>query len=263
MKLPYFQADVFTGRVFHGNPAGVCILDGEWLPDEIMQAIAAEHNLSETAFVLQKGDWFGLRWFTPVVEVDLCGHATIASAHILFNEIEYGAHEIRFDTLSGEVGVTRSQGRLVLDFPSRPPQPLNPPENLDEALGVAPVERLASRDFLLVYETEADVRQLKPDFKAMLGWDCLGVIVTAPGTAPGVDFVSRFFAPRAGINEDPATGSAHCTLIPYWANRLSKVNLHGLQVSPRGGEFYCRDAGERVRIGGNAITYMRGEIDLK
>ena len=262
MKVPYYQLDVFTSRVFRGNPAGVCLLEEDWLPDELMQAIAAEHNLSETAFALQRGDWFGLRWFTPAVEVDLCGHATIATAHVLFSEVQYGAHELRFDTLSGEVGVARSNGRLVLDFPSRPPHPLVAPGDLDKAMGHPPAETLAARDYLLVYESEAHVRRIRPDFKAMLDWDCLGVIATAHWDDPAVDFGSRFFAPRAGVNEDPATGSAHCTLIPYWANRLGKVNLHGMQISSRGGEFFCRDAGERVRIGGNAVTYMRGEIDL-
>ncbi|MEX0330819.1 MAG: PhzF family phenazine biosynthesis protein [Puniceicoccaceae bacterium] len=262
MKLPYYHVDVFANEAFKGNPAGVCLLEGDWLPDDVMQAMAAEHNLSETAFVLQKGEWFGLRWFTPAVEVDLCGHATIATAHVLFNEVQYGAHEIRFDTLSGEVGVSRNSSRLVLDFPSRPPKSLEAPSNLQRVLGGVPDECLAARDYFIVYSSEEAVRSLQPDFSAMLDWECLGVIVTAPGDDAEVDFVSRFFAPRAGIDEDPATGSAHCTLIPYWANRLGKVNLRGLQISPRGGEFFCRDSGERVRIGGNARTYLRGEITL-
>lgn len=262
MKIPYYQVDVFANAAFTGNPAGVCLLPGEWLPDGLMQDIAAEHNLSETAFVIQKGDWFGLRWFTPTVEVDLCGHATIATAHVLFNEVEFGAHEIRFETLSGEVGVARSSGRLVLDFPSRPPKAADLPANLSIVLGGAPSGQLASRDYFLVYETEAEVRALNPDFPAMMDWECLGVIATAPGDDPDVDFVSRFFAPRAGVDEDPATGSAHCTLIPYWAERLQKVNLRGLQISARGGEFFCRDSGERVKIGGQAVTYLRGEIGL-
>jgi PhzF family phenazine biosynthesis protein len=263
MKIPYYHVDAFSSRVFKGNPAGVCLLPGEWLDDDTMQRIATEHNLSETAFVIQKNDWFGLRWFTPSVEVDLCGHATVAAAHVMFNEVEYGAHEICFDTLSGEVSVARSSGRLVLDFPSRMPEAMEPPPGLDEILGLAPAERLAARDYFMVYKTEAEVRALDPDFRAMMDWDCLGVIATAPGDDPEVDFVSRFFAPRAGIDEDPVTGSAHCSLIPYWADQLQKVNMRALQVSPRGGEVFCRDAGERVKIGGHAVTYMRGDIEIK
>jgi len=262
MKIPYYHVDAFASQAFKGNPAGVCLLPGEWLDDDLMQSIAAEHNLSETAFVVQKDDWFGLRWFTPSVEVDLCGHASVASAHMLFNEIQYGAHEINFNTLSGQIGVTRSSGRLVLDFPSRMPKAMDEPQDLAGALGKPPAEILASRDFFLVYESEEEVRQLDPNFRAMMNWDCLGVIVTAPGDDPAVDFVSRFFAPRAGIDEDPVTGSAHCTLIPYWADRLQKVNMHALQVSPRGGELFCRDAGDRVKIGGHAVTYMRGDIEI-
>ena len=261
MKLPIYQIDVFTERLFSGNPAAVCLLESDWPADDLMQAIAAENNPSETAFVLQKGDWFGLRWFTPTVEVDLCGHATVAAAHVLFSEVRYGAHEILFETLSGSVGVSRNSGRLVLDFPSRPPKPFEPPANLVDAMGMAPVESLSSRDYFLVFESEKDVAELQPDFSAMMDWDCLGVIVTAPGDGPEVDFVSRFFAPRAGVNEDPVTGSAHCSLIPYWAERLQKVNMHARQISPRGGILYCRDAGERVKIGGHAVTYLRGEIE--
>jgi PhzF family phenazine biosynthesis protein len=227
-----------------------------------MQEMAAEHNLSETAFVIQKGDWFGLRWFTPAVEIDLCGHATIAAAPVLSNEMEYGAHEIQFDTLSGTLAVARSSGRLTLDFPSRAPKPMDAPQGLAAAMGQSPSEALAARDFFLVYESEDAVRQLTPDFRAMMDWDCLGVIVTAPGDDPDVDFVSRFFAPRAGVDEDPVTGSAHCSLIPYWADRLGKINMRALQVSPRGGELFCREAGERVKIGGHAITYLRGDISL-
>jgi PhzF family phenazine biosynthesis protein len=262
MNIPYYQIDVFTDVAFRGNPAGVCLLSGDWLPDEVMQSMAAEHNLSETAFVLQREDWFGLRWFTPTVEVDLCGHATLAPAHVLFSEIQYGAHEIHFETLSGRVSVARNSGRLILDFPSRPPKSFDAPSNLDKVMGRTPTEVLSARDFFLVYDKESEVRDLAPDFRAMLGWNCLGVIVTAPGDDPEVDFVSRFFAPRAGIDEDPVTGSAHCTLIPYWAERLEKVNMRAQQISRRGGELFCRDAGDRVKIGGHAVTYLRGEIGV-
>jgi len=262
MKLPYTHVDAFTGQRFGGNPAGVCMLPGDWLPDEVMQQIASENNLSETAFIVQKGNWFGLRWFTPAVEIDLCGHATVAAAHVLFTETQYGLHEISFSTLSGDVSVSRSSGRLVLDFPSRPPKPMVGTEAFAEVLGCTPAETLSSRDYLLVYNSEEEVRELKPDFKAMLGWDCLGVIVTAPGDDPEVDFVSRFFAPRAGVDEDPVTGSAHCSLIPYWGERLEKVNMRAHQISPRGGELFCRNAGDRVKIGGYAVTYLRGEIEI-
>lgn len=260
MKIPYYQVDVFTNTQFKGNPAGVCLLQDGWPEDSIMQDIAAENNLSETAFVVQKGERFELRWFTPELEMDLCGHATVAPAHVLFREIQYGAHEIVFHTNSGAVAVSRMGELLELDFPSRNPVPCEPPADLDSVMGIPPEQMLRSRDYFLVYGSESDVRRLHPDFRAMANWDCIGVIVTAPGDE--VDFVSRFFAPRAGVNEDPVTGSAHCSLIPYWANRLAKDRLHALQVSRRGGELFCRNAGERVRIGGHAVTYSRGELEI-
>ena len=260
MKIPYYQVDVFTNTRFRGNPAGVCLLPGDWLDTALMQNIAAENNLSETAFVVQKGDLFELRWFTPQLEMDLCGHATVAPAHVLFKEIGYGAHEIVFNTPSGEVAVSRSGDQLILDFPSREPLTCDAPADLDAVMGSMPQQVLRSRDLLLVYENESRVRAIAPDFRAMAQWDCLGVIVTSPGDE--ADFVSRFFAPKAGVNEDPVTGSAHCTLIPYWADKLGKDRLHALQVSRRGGELFCRYAGQRVKIGGNALTYLRGELEV-
>ncbi len=260
MKIPYYHVDVFTSSLFKGNPAGVCMLQDSWLEDDLMQNIAAENKHAETAFVIQRGEFFGLRWFTPELEIDLCGHATVSPAHVLFNEMDYGAHEIHFETKSGQVSVSRSGSQLILDFPSRPPVEMDAPGNLKSVLGEKPVEVLRDRDFLIVFEDEKTVRAINPDFLAMKQWDCLGVIVTAPGDK--VDFISRFFAPLAGVDEDPATGSAHCTLIPYWARRLKKKRLHGLQVSQRGGEFFCRDAGDRVKIGGNALTYLRGELEV-
>ena len=260
MKLPYYHVDAFTGRLFRGNPAGVCPLPEGWLPEQVMQKIASENNLSETAFIIKdKGD-FGLRWFTPTIEVDLCGHATLAAAHVLFNETGYPEQQIRFNTKSGIVTVELCEKTLVLDFPSRPPVKCSSPLGPARVLGRKPAEIWKSRDYLFVFNDEEDVRNMTPDFVSMKNWDCLGVIVTAPGE--NADFVSRFFAPRAGVNEDPVTGSAHSTLIPYWAKRLNKSSLKAVQLSERGGELFCQEAGSRVKIGGKAITYFRGKISL-
>jgi len=226
-----------------------------------MQRIAFENNLSETAFVVRRGDTFELRWFTPTVEVDLCGHATVAPAHVLFKETGLDGDLIEFKTKSsGIVSVARKEDRLILDFPSRPPVACAPPAEMEKALGKKPAEIWRSRDYLMVFDDEDDIGGMKPVFARMLNWDCLGVIVTAPGKT--ADFVSRFFAPRAGVNEDPVTGSSHSTLIPYWAKRLKKTDLHSMQLSARGGELFCQDAGERVKIGGKAATYLRGEINV-
>ncbi len=260
MKIPYYQVDVFSDRLFKGNPAGVCLLPSGWLSREVMQSIAFENNLSETAFVVKQGDGFGLRWFTPSIEVDLCGHATVAPAHVLFAEIGLNADRIEFETKSGIVSVAKGKDTLILDFPSRAPTQCENPTELEKVLGKMPSEVWRSRDYLIVFEDEDDVRSVNPDFERMRQWDCLGVIVTAPGKS--ADFVSRFFAPAAGVNEDPVTGSAHSTLIPYWAKRLGKKDLHALQLSLRGGELFCQDDGDRVKIGGRAITYFRGEIEL-
>jgi len=260
MKIPYYQVDVFADRVFKGNPAGVCLLPSGWLADDRMQQIAFENNLSETAFVVRQETGFGLRWFTPRLEMDLCGHATVAPAHILFEETGHRANPIAFQTKSGEVRVEKSKGKLVLDFPSRPPVACAQPAAVAQILGGMPCEILRARDYLLVFQSEDEIQRLQPDFIRMRDWDCLGVIVTAPGRS--VDFVSRFFVPRAGVDEDPVTGSAHSTLIPFWARRLQKADLHARQLSARGGELFCQDAGERVKIGGQAVTYFRGEIDV-
>lgn len=261
MKIPYYQVDVFTDQLFKGNPAGVCLLPSGWPAAELMQQIAFENNLSETAFVVRQGAAFELRWFTPSMEVDLCGHATVAPAHVLFKEIGFDADVIEFATKSsGIVSVERRSDKLILDFPSRPPLACEAPMELEKTLGKKPAEIWRSRDYLMVFANEDDIGDMKPDFVRMLNWDCLGVIVTAPGRA--VDFVSRFFAPRAGVDEDPVTGSSHSTLIPYWAKRLKKINLHAMQLSARGGELFCQDAGDRVKIGGKAVTYLRGEINV-
>ncbi|MBI4749306.1 MAG: PhzF family phenazine biosynthesis protein [Acidobacteria bacterium] len=259
MKLKMFQVDAFTNRLFGGNPAAVVPLE-DWLSEATMQAIAAENNLSETAFIVPEGNDFGLRWFTPAVEVDLCGHATLATAHVIFTELDPSREVVHFHTRSGRLTVTRDSDRLSMDFPSRKPVPVEAPPSLISALGAQPAAVLKSRDFFVVFETEAEVRALTPDFPALGRLDTLGIIVTAKGDT--VDFVSRFFAPYAGINEDPVTGSAHCTLIPYWSERLGKTSLHALQVSRRGGELFVEDRGERVKISGNAVTFLRGEIEF-
>jgi PhzF family phenazine biosynthesis protein len=264
MRIPFFHVDAFASEVFKGNPAGVCLL-GERLPDAVMQAIAAENNLPETAFVLQGEGRIGLRWFTPTVEVDLCGHATLAAAHALFAHAGQlsGAHgaRIEFKSQSGPLAVERDGELLVLDFPSRPAAACEAPEALVRGLGSAPLEVLGSRDYLCVYEREEDVASLRPDMSLLAGLDRFGVIATAPGSG-AVDFVSRFFAPGDGIPEDPVTGSAHCTLIPYWSRRLGKSHLSARQISARGGELSCSLAGDRVKIGGRAVTYLRGEIEV-
>ncbi|MGC8879236.1 MAG: PhzF family phenazine biosynthesis protein [Anaerolineae bacterium] len=261
MKIPYFQIDAFTSRQFAGNPAGVCLLEGTWPSDELLQRIAAENNLSETAFVLPRERDFALRWFTPKVEVDLCGHATLAAAFVLFRYLGYVGTTIPFTTVSGPLAVERQGDMLVLDFPSRPLQPCATPEALVRGLGLRPVEVLRSRDYCAVFATPEEVIGLTPDMVELSRLDdCLGIIVTAPGRE--VDFVSRFFAPRTGVAEDPVTGSAHCSLVPYWSQRLGKRHLTAHQLSARGGELFCEDCGERVKIGGYAVAYLRGEIEI-
>ncbi len=259
MRIPYFHVDAFASEVFRGNPAGVCPLHA-WLTDAALQNIAAENNLAETAFIVARGSEFDLRWFTPTIEVDLCGHATLAAAFVLFTERGFSGDQVRFHSRSGPLSVIRAGDVLTLDFPSRPAATCAAPEALLRGLGAIPVEVRKARDYLAVFATEADVRTLKPDFVALRTLDCLGIIATAPGV--DCDFVSRFFAPRAGIDEDPATGSSHCTLTPYWAERLGRTRLFARQVSRRGGEMFCELAGDRVRIGGHAVLYNRGEIEM-
>jgi len=260
MKVPFYHLNAFTHRRDGGNGAGVCPLD-RWLADAVMQDIAAERGLAETAFFVPdgKGD-FGLRWFTPEIEMDLCGHATLASAHVQFHALGDRRSSLTFHSKSGPLTVSRDDGKLTLDFPSRPPASTEVPGGLLAAVGGAPREVLRSRDYLLVYEREADVRALEPDMALLDKVDTLGVIATAPGES--VDFVSRFFAPRAGVPEDPATGSSHCTLIPYWSHRLGRDRLHALQLSARGGEFWCRDRGERVDISGEVLLVLEGVLHL-
>ena len=259
MTIPIYQADAFTDKLFGGNPAAICPLT-EWLPDEVMQQIAIENNLAETAFLVKAGSGHKLRWFTPEYEIDLCGHATLASAHILFTELGFEGDAIHFETVkAGTLIVKRNGDKYTMDFPSRPPIPIEPPMGLKEALGEKePVAFLRSRDYFLVYETEQEIKDITPDFFALSKMDTVGVIVTARGD--NSDFVSRFFAPGAGIPEDPVTGSAHCNLIPYWAKILGKNELHAYQISARRGELWCELKGERVLMSGKAVTYLKGEI---
>jgi predicted PhzF superfamily epimerase YddE/YHI9 len=259
MRIPYYHVDAFASAAFRGNPAGVCLLDA-WLDDATLRNIAAENKHSETAFLVARGDDYDLRWFTPATEVDLCGHATLASAFVVCSEVDRRRNSIRFHTKSGLLAVSRAGESLTLDFPSRPALTCVLPEALVRGLGVTPAVTLKSRDYLAVFANEGEVRVLKPDFAALKALDCLGIIATAPGG--DCDFVSRFFAPVAGIDEDPVTGSAHCTLIPYWAQRFGKSKFFARQISRRGGELECELVGERVRIGGKAVLYLRGEIDI-
>jgi PhzF family phenazine biosynthesis protein len=260
MKLRLVQIDAFASRVFTGNPAAVVPLE-RWLEDETLQAIATENNLSETAFLVGGKGEYHIRWMTPAAEIDLCGHATLASAFVVFEELEPGRTEVSFRSKSGLLRVTAGEGRLALDFPSRPAQPADEARpRLHDALGARPRELLAARDYLAVFEDEATVRGLRPDLAKVAALDRMAVIATAPGAA--CDFVSRFFAPQVGVPEDPVTGSAHCTLVPYWARRLGRRQLHALQVSPRGGELWCEDRGERVSIAGHAARYLEGTIEV-
>jgi PhzF family phenazine biosynthesis protein len=261
MQLPFYQVDAFAGRVFTGNPAAVVPLD-RWLPDETLQAIAAENNLSETAFFVGAAGEYHIRWMTPTDEVDLCGHATLASAWVVFRVLDPARTEVTFRSKSGELRVRADGERLALDFPSRPPGPVGDGarEAVAAALGRPPREVLASRDYLAVFASEDDVRALAPDMALLVGLDRMGVIATAPGG--DCDFVSRFFAPAVGVPEDPVTGSAHSTLVPYWSKRLDCPRLFARQVSKRGGELWCEDRGDRVSIAGHAVLYLTGTIEV-
>ncbi|MGD0333834.1 MAG: PhzF family phenazine biosynthesis protein [Xanthobacteraceae bacterium] len=261
MQLPIYQVDAFADRVFRGNPAAVCPLE-TWLPDATMQAIAAENNLSETAFFVREGSDYALRWFTPAVEVDLCGHATLASGYVVMRFLEPQRESVSFRTAkAGTLTVTRRADMLVMDFPTRPAVPAAAPPGLFAALGGTPREVLRARDHLVVYGSAAEIAALAPDLAALAKVDCWAVIVTAPGDN-GVDFVSRFFAPAQGILEDPVTGSAHCTLVPYWANRLGKTEFEARQLSRRGGALSCALDGDRVSIAGKAVLYLEGRIEV-
>lgn len=262
MKHQIYQVDAFTSKAFGGNPAAVVPLDA-WLPDETMLSIAAENNLAETAFFVRSDTGYDLRWFTPKVEINLCGHATLASAYVLFEELGYAGDVIPFHShRSGELNVSREDGRFVLDFPSYPVTEIEHSDQVADAVGTVPskVWETQGNMIMLRLESETQVRELEPDFSALSELEYDEVIVTAKGDT--CDFASRMFAPRIGIPEDPVTGAIHCSLIPYWAEELGKSELFARQVSARGGELFCRDRGTRVSIGGNAVLYLKGEIHV-
>jgi len=259
MKLKLFHIDAFATRAFEGNPAAVCPLDF-WLDDSLLQSIAEENNLSETAFFVPSANGFDLRWFTPVTEVDLCGHATLASAHVLFNHLGYSEKAIHFQTRSGQLVVEKTGGFLQMNFPAIESHPCEMPPLLVESLGAAPSEVLLADDYLVVFPNEDIVQSLNPSFHLLSQLDRRAVIVTAKGNT--ADFVSRLFAPKLGINEDPVTGSSHCQLTPYWSKRFGKTKLQARQISKRGGSILCELIGERVILSGQAVTFMEGEIEI-
>lgn len=261
MQIPLFHVDAFTDQIFAGNPAAVCPLEN-WLPDDILQHIAMENVLSETAFFIPMEDGYAIRWFTPEVEVDLCGHATLASAHVITRHLNPSLTTVKFHSQSGELTVTAGGDLLTLNFPSRKPELCDVPQIMLDAIHAQPVEVWKSRDYMLVFEREETIRHMQPDqsLLAQPGLNLDWIIVTAPGDE--ADFVSRFFCPGASIFEDPVTGSAHCTLIPYWSEKLGKDSLIAWQVSTRGGKLYCKNLGERVLISGQAVTYLEGRITI-
>ncbi|MEM9022479.1 MAG: PhzF family phenazine biosynthesis protein [Bacteroidota bacterium] len=258
MGIPYYQVDAFTDQLFRGNPAGVCPLD-KWLPDDLMQQIAMENNLSETAFFVPQSGGFDLRWFTPAAEVDLCGHATLATAHVLFNHLQFEHDTITFHTRSGPLQVNRQENGLALNFPADRPHKAMMPEGLAAAFNLLPKEVWRGKDdLMLVYESAQEIRDLRPDLRLIAQCPIRGVIVTAPGTE--TDVVSRFFAPGVGVNEDPVTGSAHTRLAPYWSDRLGKTTLTAQQISARSGTLTCTVQGDRVVMVGQARTFLTGTI---
>lgn len=261
MQLPIFQVDAFTDKVFGGNPAAVCPLE-HWLPDDVMQKIAIENSVAETAFFIPLNAGFEIRWFTPEIEMDLCGHATLATAHVIARHLNYSLPSIKFLSKSGELMVTVENELLTLNFPSRKPEPSDIPQIILDAIQVKPVEVLKSRDYVLVFETEEIIRRIEPNQSILnqINLDPGGVVITAKGDE--VDFVSRYFTPQASIFEDPVTGSAHCSLIPFWSEKLGKESMLALQVSPRVGILFCKSLGERVLISGEAVTYLEGSITI-
>jgi PhzF family phenazine biosynthesis protein len=260
MKLAIYQIDAFAEKVFEGNPAAVVPLE-TWVPDSLMQQIAMENNLSETAFFVPAENGFHIRWFTPLAEVNLCGHATLASAYVLFNLLNYAEREIRFQSRSGILTVKKENNLIVLDFPASPVTEIAIPDEVAKAFHLQPVACFKGRDdFMLIFENEEKVVQLKPDFQQLVRANTRGVICTSKSET--YDFISRFFAPAVGVNEDPVTGSAHTMLIPFWSKKLGKNELIAKQVSARGGVVHCKVCGDRVKIGGKAVTYLIGEITI-
>jgi PhzF family phenazine biosynthesis protein len=259
MKLRQYQIDAFASQVFEGNPAAVCPLDA-WPDDAVMQSIAAENNLSETAFFVPTARGYRLRWFAPLGEVDLCGHATLASAYVLFELQGYPEQEVLFETRSGDLVVRRDGKRFSIDFPVQPPVPCVAPAALVEGLGRTPLEVLKAQDYIAVFENEEDIRSIKPDLMRLSALDLRGVCITAKGR--GADFVSRFFGPKFGIPEDPVTGSVHCALAPYWQMKLGKTRLSVRQLSRRGGELGCEVSGARVILTGSAVKFAESTIEI-
>jgi len=259
MKIPIYQIDTFTGNLFSGNPAAVCPLE-KWLDESILQSIAAENNQSETAFFVKESNAYRIKWFTPVCEVDLCGHATLASAYVYFRYTNSESDIIKFLSRSGELIVTKNADLLSLNFPSKNLKSSKLSQDIIDAVNIEPIEVFKSDDYILIYDNQDQIIQLDPIMEKLKDIDLRGVIVSAPGI--NCDFVSRFFAPKFGINEDPVTGSAHCSLVPYWSDKLGKNTLHAIQLSKRGGELFCEMKGDRVIISGKVVEYMNGQIIL-
>jgi len=259
VKLSLYQIDAFAEKIFEGNSAAICPLD-QWLPDEVLQSVAQENNLSETAYFINEDGRYHIRWFTPTVEVDLCGHATLACAYVIFEILGLENEVILFHSKSGELRVTRRGKLIELDFPRATISKCEIPSEITNAFGKEPIEVWRSDDYIAVYDNEEDIVSLSPDFNILSQLECRGVVATSRGEK--VDFVSRFFAPRYGINEDPVTGSAHCELMPYWASVLGKNKLSAAQLSKRGGKLQCELAGERVLISGRAVKYLEGTIEI-
>lgn len=259
MELTLYQVDAFANKIFEGNPAAICPLV-EWLPDELMQAIATENNLSETAFYVKKDSGYHIRWFTPAHEVDLCGHATLASAYVIFHVLGDERDQIDFESRSGVLKVTKNSDWLEMDFPSQPPVECQTPKEIVKAFGCEPIACLKSEDYIVIFKDEDTILNACPDLSLLSKLDLRGVAITSKSKK--YDFVTRFFAPKYGINEDPVTGSAFTQLIPYWANELDKDTLKAKQVSARGGEVNCAFSGVRVTISGKAAKYMVGRIEI-
>ena len=260
MELTIYQVDAFTNQLFGGNPAAICPLT-KWLPTETMQKIALENNLSETAFILPEGDGYHIRWFTPAIEVDLCGHATLATAHALYAEMGYEGEQVVFNSRSGLLTVSKTGDLYTMNFPTDELKAVPIPNEITTALGVQPMEVFRGKDdYLAIFDNQATIENFTPDFKILGQLKARGIIASAKGDA--VDFISRCFFPAAGIDEDPVTGSAHTTMTPYWAKKLNKTKLSARQLSARGGVLECEHLGDRVNISGQAVTYLRGTISL-
>lgn len=259
MRIPIYQIDAFANKQFEGNPAAVCCLE-EWIEDDLMQKIAKENNLSETAFFVKKEDFYELRWFTPEKEIDLCGHATLATAYVIFTYLDKNIKKISFKTKSGVLEVFKEDDMFSMIFPSRKGDKCEVPNELIKGLGREPKEVYKSRDYMAVFETEEEIKNLNLNMEELKKLDSFGVIVTAKGKK--VDFVSRYFAPKAGVNEDPVTGSAHCTLVPYWTEVLNKDEFVAYQLSDRGGMLFCKYLEDKIKISGRAVSYLEGYINI-